>query len=64
MTGEDIKKMRKELGMTQEHFAREVGVSYTTINRLENGKHKRASPLLQRAIEDLIRKRKTIQGEA
>ncbi|MBS5111328.1 MAG: helix-turn-helix transcriptional regulator [Coprobacillus cateniformis] len=36
----DIKTVRKKLLLSQMDFAKEVGVSYTTINRLENGKAK------------------------
>lgn len=33
-----IKEARKKLNFTQEEFARELGVSFDTINRWENGK--------------------------
>ncbi|RGY51461.1 XRE family transcriptional regulator [[Clostridium] symbiosum] len=35
---EKIKKVRIEIGYSQEQLARELGVSFATINRWENGK--------------------------
>ena len=37
---EDIRKIRIKALMTQEDFATEIGVSFTTINRWETGKAK------------------------
>ena len=37
---EDIKKLRLSAILTQEEFAKEVGVSFATVNRLETGKSK------------------------
>ncbi len=34
---EDIKNIREELKMTQEEFARRIGVTITTISRWERG---------------------------
>ncbi len=33
-----VKEVRQQLGLSQEGLARELGVSFTTINRWENGK--------------------------
>lgn len=33
-----IKTLRKQLGLSQEDLARELGVSFATVNRWENGK--------------------------
>ena len=33
-----LKKARVQLALTQEYLAREIGVSYTTVNRWENGR--------------------------
>jgi transcriptional regulator with XRE-family HTH domain len=33
-----IKEVRKQLGLSQEGIARELSVSFATINRWENGK--------------------------
>ena len=35
---EDIKKIRLSAILTQEEFAKEVGVSFATVNRWETGK--------------------------
>ena len=35
---EKIKKVRIEIGYSQDQLARELGVSFATINRWENGK--------------------------
>ena len=37
---EDISKIRHRVLLTQEDFAKEIGVSYATINRWETGKAK------------------------
>jgi putative transcriptional regulator len=33
-----IKEVRRQLGISQEELAQELGVSFSTINRWENGK--------------------------
>jgi transcriptional regulator with XRE-family HTH domain len=38
MTPQAIKRLREHLGLTQEVFARILGVSFATVNRWENGK--------------------------
>jgi len=40
VSGEEIKQLRKALGLTQEEFADLLGVQYSTVNRWENGKAK------------------------
>ena len=35
---EKVKKVRIEIGYSQEQLARDLGVSFATINRWENGK--------------------------
>jgi DNA-binding XRE family transcriptional regulator len=50
--GLDIAELRKRLDMTQEQFARELGVTVGTVNRWENG-HFRPSPLAEREIRKL-----------
>ena len=37
---EDIKKIRRKAFISQEEFAKKLGVSYTTVNRWETGKAK------------------------
>lgn len=36
--GSVVKQVRKELGLSQEQLARELGISFSTVNRWENGK--------------------------
>jgi len=33
-----VKSVRKQLGISQEELARELGVSFATVNRWENGR--------------------------
>lgn len=33
-----IRRLREELNMTQENFAHEIGVTFATVNRWENGR--------------------------
>ena len=46
----DIKELRRQLKLTQEKLAQELGVSVMTIRRWESGKHKPSS-LALRQIE-------------
>jgi len=48
----DIKGLREKLGMTQEQLAREVGVSFKTVNRWERGKSK-PSPMASKILVGL-----------
>lgn len=38
MSSDDVKRLRARFNWTQERMAREIGVSYATINRWENGR--------------------------
>ncbi len=38
MTPEEIKKLREDLGLTQERLAYELHISFYTVNRWERGK--------------------------
>ena len=59
MTDEDvprnIRELRIRLGMTQEEFAHALAVTFSTVNRWENG-HAKPSKLARRAIEALARR--------
>ncbi|NQS88937.1 helix-turn-helix transcriptional regulator [Patescibacteria group bacterium] len=37
MIGENIKKLRARLNVTQDDLAREFGVKYTTLSKIESG---------------------------
>ena len=50
-----IRELRIRLGMTQEEFAHAVAVTFSTVNRWENG-HAKPSKLARRAIEALARR--------
>ena len=54
---EDIKKIRRKAFLTQEDFAKEIGVSFATVNILETGK---AKPNLKtmKLIDDYCKKNK------
>ena len=50
-----IRELRIRLGMTQEEFAHTLAVTFSTVNRWENG-HAKPSKLARRAIEALARR--------
>lgn len=52
MQPEKIKELRKKLNMTQEQFARKIGVAYFTIVRWEN-KMNRPSQLALEKLQTL-----------
>ena len=58
---EVIKNLRVRLGLTQERFAAKVGVTWSTVNRWENGRGK-PSPLAMRQIEELIESKQEPRG--
>jgi len=47
-----VSRIRADRGLTQEGLARELGVSFATVNGWENGKH-RPIPALARRLEEL-----------
>ncbi len=51
-----IRELRVSLGMTQEEFAHEIAVTFSTVNRWENG-HAKPSKLARRAVEAVARRR-------
>lgn len=55
MSPEDIKKLRLELHLSQQHFATMIGVSITSVNKWENGKSK-PSPLAKQKLYKLVGK--------
>ena len=53
---EKVKFIRTELKLSQEDLARELGVSFATINRWKNGSYN-PSRLAKKAFEDYCEKR-------
>ena len=49
---EQVKEVRRQLGLSQEELAHALGVSFATVNRWENGKTA-PSKLAQRQFEQL-----------
>ena len=58
-TARQIKELRYRLGMTQEQFAAELGVTVSAVNRWENGKVQ-PSPLALKVMEQLKNKANAI----
>lgn len=61
--GENIKKQRTKLGLSQENFAKKSGVKYTTLTKIESNVIKKPSVMIMSklakafgvSIEDLIK---------
>ncbi len=51
-TAEMIKQLRTAAGLTQEQFAARLGVTFSTVNRWENGRGS-PTPLARRRLEEL-----------
>ncbi|MCB0833545.1 MAG: helix-turn-helix transcriptional regulator [Bacteroidetes bacterium] len=49
-----VRSLRERLGITQEQLASKLGVTFTSVNRWENGRTK-PSPLALKRIEELLR---------
>ena len=56
-----VKEVRRQLEISQEGLARELGISFATVNRWENGKSKPSK--LARAQFDSFCARMTRQGK-
>ncbi len=54
---DDIKLIRQECFLSQEAFAKELGVSFATVNRWESGKTKPTYKTMK-LIDDFCRSRK------
>lgn len=52
-----LKKARAELGLTQQELSRLLHVSYSTINRYENGRHM-PTPLALEAMTSFFKRKK------
>lgn len=51
--GQLVRELRQTMHLSQERFAAELGVTFPTINRWENG-HATPSPLALKQIESLL----------
>lgn len=52
---DDIKRIRLKTFLTQEAFAKELGVSFNTVNRWETGKQKPSIKVMKQ-IDDYCKK--------
>lgn len=48
-----VKSLRDLLGLSQEKFAARLGVTFSSVNRWENG-HRKPSPLAMKQIEAML----------
>lgn len=49
-----IKTLRKKMSLSQEEFAKVLGVSFSSINRWENGRHE-PTTIIKRKLKALFR---------
>jgi putative transcriptional regulator len=47
-----VRRLRERLGLTQERFAAEVGVTFSTVNQWENG-HRHPHPFLLKRLREM-----------
>ena len=59
---EKVKYVREKLKLSQEEFAHELGVSFATINRWENGSYN-PSRLARKAFEEFCANKSIIVEE-
>lgn len=59
---EKVKLVRTELKLSQENLARELGVSFATINRWENGSYN-PSRLAKKAFNDFCKKNNIVEED-
>ena len=52
--GENIKRRRTKLGLSQEDFAQKSGVKYTTLTKIESGVIKTPSVLMVEKIAKIL----------
>ena len=55
-----IRELRHNLNMTQENFAHEIGVTFATVNRWENGRTL-PNKVAQKVLKQLERKLRRMQ---
>ena len=59
---EKVKYVRTELKLSQEDLAREMGVSFATINRWENGSYN-PSRLAKKAFDDFCKENNIVEED-
>lgn len=59
---EKVKYVRTMLKLSQEDFAHELGVSFATINRWENGSYN-PSRLAKKAFDDFCKKNNIVEED-
>ena len=60
---ENVKQVRTQLKMTQENLAHELGVSFATVNRWENGSYN-PSRLAKKTFENFCKMNNVVcEGE-
>lgn len=59
---EKVKYVRTELKLSQEDLARELGVSFATINRWENGSYN-PSRLAKKAFDDFCKENSIVEED-
>ena len=57
-----VKYVRTELKLSQEDLARELGVSFATINRWENGSYN-PSRLAKKAFDDFCKENNIVEED-
>ena len=57
---EELKKFRQQKGWSQDDLAREIGVSFATVNRWENGKTKPSRLAIEKIQVVVKRKNKNV----
>jgi putative transcriptional regulator len=57
-----IRELRQNLNMTQENFAHEIGVTFATVNRWENGRTQ-PNKVAQKILKQLERKLRRMQRQ-
>lgn len=61
MTPDEIRRLRHNAGLTQERFARELGISFATVNRWENGRSA-PSQLAQQRLRQFRKRTQRLQA--
>ena len=62
MKSEEIKALRNRLGFTQEQLARDLCVSFATINRWENGRS-RPKGIFLKALNAISKRKQVTPNE-